>query len=275
VLSHYRRYDRRSEARLKSHAATRIGSAVVMSSDRRTRILPADDLVRYGSTVITYRVERMKRRRAAIEVNPDLTVIVKVPALASVSAIRSAVREKARWILRQQRFFSDLLPKTPKRRLVGGESHLYLGRKYRLRVHECHGEEAVTLSGGYLHLKIAASAARSKRVAVLQRWYLLQARRVFGERFQACLQHPAFRRIDDVHLIIRRMTRRWGSCTSRRNLVLNTELVRAPRGCIDYVITHELCHLIIPDHSRKFTNMLDRVMPDWRDRKRQLERRLA
>jgi predicted metal-dependent hydrolase len=56
---------------------------------------------------------------------------------------------------------------------------------------------------------------------------------------------------------------------------LNTELIRAPRGCIDYVITHELCHLVVPDHSRKFTNLLERVMPDWRDRKRHLERMLA
>lgn len=71
------------------------------------------------------------------------------------------------------------------------------------------------------------------------------------------------------------MKRRWGSCTAQRNLVLNADLVRASRGCIDYVITHELCHLIVLDHSRKFTSLLDRVMPDWRDRKRQLERRLA
>lgn len=233
------------------------------------------DSVAYGSKVIAYRVERMNRRRAAIEVNPDLSVVVKVPQPASVSAVRSAVRQKARWILRQQRHFSDLLPRTPKRRLVNGESHLYLGRKYRLRVEEHAGSDRITLSGGYLHLKVSASATARKRAALLRAWYLVQAHRVFRERLDACCQHPAFRRIDDVHLIIRRMTRRWGSCTPRRDLVLNTELIRAPRGCIDYVITHELCHLVVPDHSRKFTNLLDRVMPDWRDRKRQLERMLA
>jgi predicted metal-dependent hydrolase len=255
--------------------STRGENAFVISHDREGRLRSDDDSVRYGSTVITYRVDRTKRRRAAIEVNPDLTVVVKVPMPASASAIRWAVRQKARWILRQQRHFSDLLPKTPKRRLVSGESHLYLGRKYRLRVEEHTGPDRVTLSGGYLHLRISASAKASKRAALLRSWYLVHARRVFRERFEARRQHPAFRGIGDVHLIIRRMTRRWGSCTPRRNLVLNTELIRAPRGCIDYVITHELCHLVVPDHSRKFTNLLDRVMPDWRDRKRQLERMLA
>lgn len=248
-------------------------NALVISQQDHRRA--ENDTVAYGSKVIAYRVERMTRRRAAIEVSPDLSVIVKVPQAASVSAIRSAVRQKARWILRQQRHFSDLLPRTPKRRLVSGESHLYLGRKYRLRVEEPAGPDRVTLSGGYLHLKISASAKASKRAALLRAWYLLHARRVFRERLEACRQHPAFHRIGDVHLIIRRMTRRWGSCTPRRNLVLNTELIRAPRGCIDYVITHELCHLVVPDHSRRFTNLLDRVMPDWRDRKRQLERMLA
>lgn len=234
-----------------------------------------DDSVAYGSRLIAYRIERMTRRRVAIEVNPDLSVVVKVPHPASVPAIRSAVRQKARWILRQQRHFSDLLPRTPKRRLVSGESHLYLGRKYRLRVEEQAGADRITLSGGYLHMKVSASATARKRATLLRAWYLLHARRVFVERLDACRQHPEFRRIDDVHLIIRRMTRRWGSCTPRRNVVLNTELIRAPRGCIDYVITHELCHLVVPDHSRKFTNLLDRVMPDWRDRKTQLERILS
>lgn len=217
----------------------------------------------------------MPRKRAAIEVSPDLTVTVKAPHGASDAAIQLAIRRKAHWITRQQRFFSDLLPKTPKRRLVNGESHLYLGRKYRLRVERQPGPDRAALSGGYLHLMVAATPTAAKRAALLRSWYLLQARRVFRDRLDACMQHPAFRRVGEVHLIIRRMTRRWGSCTARRNLVLNTELIRAPRGCIDYVITHELCHLLVAGHSRKFTNLLDRVMPDWRDRKRQLERTLA
>ncbi len=253
------------------------GIALMSSVDRRESGDRAADegTVPYGSIAISYRVDRVTRKRAAIEVNPDLSVVVKAPHQASEPAIRAAVRQKARWILRQRRFFSDLLPKTPGRRHVAGESHLYLGRKYRLRVEHHEGPDRVALSGGYLQILVSKAPGPARRAALLRSWYLAHARRVFRDRLAVCEQHPAFRRIGEVRLIIRKMTRRWGSCTARRNLVLNTELIRAPRGCIDYVITHELCHLVVPDHSRSFVSLLDRVMPDWRDRKRQLERLMA
>lgn len=253
------------------------GNALMVSPDRPDSggETANERAVPYGSIAIRYRVDRMARKRAAIEVHPDLSVVVKAPHRASEPAIRAAVRQKARWILRQRRFFSDLLPKTPSRRHVAGESHLYLGRKYRLRVEHHDGPDRVALSGGYLQILASKTPGPTRRAALLRSWYLAHARRVFRDRLEVCAQHSAFRRIGEVRLIIRKMTRRWGSCTARRNLVLNTELIRAPRGCIDYVITHELCHLVVPDHSRKFVNLLDRVMPDWRDRKRQLERVMA
>jgi predicted metal-dependent hydrolase len=225
--------------------------------------------------LIRYRIDRIERKRVAIEVNPDLSIVIKAPPRALEVSIRSAVRSNARWILRQQRFFADLLPKTPRRRLVSGESHLYLGRKYRLRVRDGAGAVRVTLSGGYLRMFVSATATPRQRASLLREWYLRNAQRVLRERFEACRQHPAFCRVGEIRVIVRRMKRRWGSCTPKRNLVLNTELIRASRACIDYVVTHELCHLLVPDHSRRFTNLLDRVMPDWRDRKRQLERMLS
>lgn len=229
----------------------------------------------YGSRVIDYRVTRMERKRAYLAVMPDLHVHVKAPLQASDHSIQSAVRQKARWILRQQRFFTDLLPRTPRRRLVSGESHLYLGRKYRLKIDATGDGDHIALRGGYFHLTTRQHATPVRRAALLSAWYRLQAARVFRERLDRCAEHPALRRVGKVRLIIRRMKRRWGSCTARGNLVINVDLIRAPRGCIDYVITHELCHLLVPDHSRRFTNLLDRVMPDWRDRKSQLERLLA
>ena len=111
--------------------------------------------------------------------------------------------------------------------------------------------------------------------AVLMAWYRRQAARVFPGRLMACAEHPTWRRLPKPRLLIRSLQKRWGSCGRTGRLTLNVSLIRAPRGCIDYVITHELCHLLVPNHSSKFTRLLDRVMPDWRDRKLQLERRLA
>jgi len=101
------------------------------------------------------------------------------------------------------------------------------------------------------------------------------ARRKLKERFAALLPH--FNRLGMVPrgLIVRPLKRRWGSLSANGRMTLNRDLVRAPTACIDYVIVHELCHLVLPHHGRKFYAVLRRVMPDWEKRKARLERTLA
>lgn len=231
--------------------------------------------VDYGSTIVTYVATRAERKRMSIEVHPNLHVVVSAPRRATADAIREAVRRKASWILQQRRFFADLLPRTPTRRFVSGETHLYLGRQYRLRIREAEGLERVKLDSGCLYIYTDARDSVDIKQKLLAEWYRGHAHRVLPERVRACLAHPVLRRIHPSRLEIRRLRKRWGSCSPRGRLTLNVDLIRAPRACIDYVITHELCHLIVPNHSPKFTRLFDRVMPDWRERKQQLERRLA
>jgi predicted metal-dependent hydrolase len=231
--------------------------------------------VEYGTTTIPYVVTRTDRKRVSIEVLPRLIVIVSAPRSATAEAIRAAVQSKGSWILRQCRYFADLLPHTPQRRFVSGESHLYLGRKYRLRIREANGPERVTLDSGQLHIYTNAIDSLDAKRALLAGWYRRHAERVLPERVEACTTHPLLRESRPSEIRIRMLAKRWGSCSPQGRLSLNVDLIRAPRGCIDYVITHELCHLIVPNHSLKFTRLLDRIMPDWRERKQQLERRLA
>lgn len=244
------------------------------SSSTALRILEPQ-FIEYGTTTIPYVVTRAERKRVSIEVHPKLIVIVSAPIHATTKAIQEVVRSKAKWILRQCRYFVDLLPHTPHRRFVSGESHLYLGRKYRLRIRQAEGFEHVRLDSGYLHIFTSATDSIEAKRALLHAWYRRHAERVLPERVAACVAHPLLRRTQPSAIQIRTLAKRWGSCSPTGRLSLNVDLIRAPRGCIDYVITHELCHLILPNHSAKFTRLLDRVMPDWRDRKQQLERRLA
>lgn len=231
--------------------------------------------VDYGTTTIPYVVTRADRKRVSIEVHPKLMVMVTAPMDATREAIQDAVLSKARWIVRQRRYFVDLLPHTPARRYVSGESHLYLGRKYRLRIHEGDADECVKLDGGYLHIFTKAPDSLETKRALLADWYHGHAERLLPNRVSVCLTHSLLRDARPTQVRIRKLAKRWGSCSPQGRLSLNVDLIRAPRGCIDYVITHELCHLIEPNHSSNFMRLLDRVMPDWRDRKQQLERRLA
>jgi len=244
-------------------------------SDFTTLRVFEPQFVEYGTTTIPYIVTRADRKHVSIEVHPKLIVIVSAPLHATTEAIGKVVHSKANWILRQCRYFADLLPHTPTRRFVSGESHLYLGRKYRLRIRAADGPEGVRLDSGYLHIFTNATGSIEAKKALLDDWYRRHAERVLPQRVEACLVHPLLRSAQPSQVRIRALRKRWGSCSPTRRLTLNVSLIRAPRACIDYVITHELCHLLVPNHSSKFTRLLARIMPDWRDRKQQLERRLA
>lgn len=227
--------------------------------------------VQYGRRRVDFQVRRSARKTLGITVQPDLTVLVSAPRRTSEAAIAARVQRRARWILKQQRFFEEYLPPLPPRRYESGETHRYLGRQYRLKVRES-ADESVKLSGGFLSVE-TVNKRDTKRVRLLvERWYSTRARAVFERSLEACL--PRLRGVLQVapRLRLRRMPKRWGSCTPGGVIYLNPELVRAPRVCIEYVVVHELCHLVHPNHGRAFFDLLRRVMPDWEMRKARLER---
>lgn len=230
--------------------------------------------VTYADHEILFTLERGERKTAAITVHPDRSVVVRVPQHVDDPAAEAFVRRRALWIIRQQRFFEQFEPRTPPREFVRGESHLYLGRKYRLR--PIASEHAgVELAGGYLDVRVPDPGDRERLRAEVRAWYAARARAVFPERLRRCLRSPAGIGLAAPRLEIRWMRSRWGSLGPTGRLTLNAELIRAPRSCIDYVISHEICHLRQPDHSREFYALLERTMPDWEQRKLRLERLLS
>ena len=116
-----------------------------------------------------------------------------------------------------------------------------------------------------------APAERRRVKALLDRWYRAHARRVFQERLDAC--YPRAERLGAPYpeIAIRVMRTRWGSCSSPDKIALNLKLIQVPKHYIDYVVMHELCHLLERNHSPRFRELLDRAMPDWRERKRKLD----
>ena len=228
--------------------------------------------VAYGTTTIHYRLRRTRRRTLAIHVHPDGSVEVDAPLEASVEAIDSRVRRRGRWIVRQQRQFAEYPPTLPHRRFESGESVRYLGRQYRLRV-ESGEPDSVKLKGEFLLVRIIDPGARDRVARLVADWYRRQARRVFGERLPVC------QTLTGAHGIppprgwrLMTMAKRWGSCTREGNILLNPELVQAPRDCIDYVIVHELCHLAEPHHGPAFQRLLAREPSAWQECKSRLER---
>jgi predicted metal-dependent hydrolase len=229
----------------------------------------------YGDRTIEFQVRRRNRKTLSISVGPDLTVNVVAPHDASLEAILDKVRRRAPWIQRQLRFFDQFQPRVPERRYVAGETHLYLGRQYKLKV-EPNIQQAIKLKRGLLIVQSHWPKDSERTRELLDGWYRERAQLKFRERLAICQQRfsnpDAFAPRD---LLIRHLEQRWGSMTPTGKLILNRSLIRASVDAIDYVITHELCHLRHNHHGPDFFKLLDGVMPDWEARKLKLERQLA
>ncbi|MEI8207837.1 MAG: SprT family zinc-dependent metalloprotease [Methylococcales bacterium] len=226
--------------------------------------------VLFGQTEITYTVKTSDRKTLAIHVYPNGDVLVDAPMTASLMAIAQKVKKRASWIFKQQLQFVAYPPVMPERRYVSGESYCYLGRQYRLLIKE-GVREHVKLINGRIVVETVNPENPKKIKALLVYWSRSRAQIIFSERYHVCVQLVA--KLDIEHyqgFQLRMMPKRWGSCSSQGNIMLNPELIAAPKECIDYVITHELCHLKIRNHSQAFYKLLAKVMGDWERRRKRL-----
>jgi predicted metal-dependent hydrolase len=230
--------------------------------------------IAYSAHTFDYTAQYSDRATMAITVFPDGAIRVIAPRETSQQEVEQRLRKRARWLIRQLRHFEQFRPRAPERRYVGGETHLYLGRQYRLRLRRS-GLEEVKLRGGFL--QVAAPAYREPRVVkqLVTGWYREKGRARIAERFSTISARFVKLGCKPPAPIFRSMPRRWGSWSPSGRITLNPDLIRAPTRCIDYVITHELIHLIYPNHSAGFYELLDALMPDWRSRKQRLERLLS
>lgn len=236
-----------------------------------------EQMVQFGSREINFLLEYTERKTLGITVTPDMEVIVKAPIDASIYQIKEKVYQKAPWIIKQQSYFLSFHPKIPPRRFISGETHLYLGRQYRLKIYNVEDKtrESVLLKRGVLEVYITE---RDRVKETLNSWYVERAKIKITPWAYELFESFARRHQISKHnfqLIFRNMPTRWGSCTPQGKIILNPELIKAPRGCIEYVIIHELCHLIHHNHSKKFFELQSREIPDWEKWKNILENLLA
>lgn len=226
------------------------------------------DHIQYGATIIDYVIEFAQRKTLSICVNPDSSVCLKAPIDATLEQIQQKVHKRACWILKQKRFFESFGTSTTKRQYISGESHLYLGRQYMLRVKESN-VNAVHYQNNTIEIE-----CRHKKDAgiLLQTWYRQRANVKFQEYAQPIIEQFSIYGVKPQSLSIKKMDKRWGYCTIDGHITLNPRLICAPRCCIEYVITHELCHLIYRSHNKEFYALLTKEMPHWEKWKNKLER---
>jgi predicted metal-dependent hydrolase len=221
------------------------------------------------------RIVYTQRKTLQLEVLPDMSVRMLAPFGAKLEVCSRMLLKRSDWVQAQLRYFSQFHPLTKPREYVSGETHLFLGRRLRLKVVK-GSPKGVKATRQYL--TVCAGQTTSARLveATLWQWYREQASDLFQERMLGCMVKLNIPKNEGPKsLIVRRYKSRWGSMSTDGVLGLNLDLIRAPIECIDYVIIHELCHLRFPHHGPRFWDLLERVMPDWRKRKTKLERLTA
>lgn len=228
----------------------------------------------YGQTTIDYTIFFSDRKTMEIAVHPDSSVIVKAPRNSDLPLIEKKLAKRARWILRQIFYFKQFIPKTPERCYVSGETHLYLGKQYRLKLGQGDNSH-VKLHRGFFQITCREAPTPEKAKKLLNKWYLEKANAHFTQSLNR--SWPKFKRFTPAKpkISVKRMKKRWGSLSDTGTVTLNTNLVKAPKECIDYVVTHELCHLKFRDHSPEFYKLLETVIPAWEKIKHKLELSMA
>jgi predicted metal-dependent hydrolase len=226
--------------------------------------------IHWGERRVIADLLRTDRRALRIDVRPTGEVTIFAPAGEEIDEIRHRSCNKGAWIFAQIDAIAQRPMVTPKRRFVSGETHLLLGRQYRLSI-EQSDDPNVRLEGGRLVISARSTDDQPHCRRLLQGFYARTAREVFRQRFEIVAEPFVRKGLKRPSLIIRPMSKRWGSYTPRSRIVLNVDLVRASPRLIDYVICHELAHASFPNHGEEWRSLLETVMPDWQERKARLE----
>lgn len=226
--------------------------------------------VAFGNKEIIFQLKYSRRKTLGISVLPDLSVVVTSPEGKDLEQVKSKVKQRGNWILKQQDYFRDYSHRQTTRQYVSGETHYYLGRQYRLKVVE-DSQEKVKLKSGYINIAARDKQDTARIKTLLDDWYLEKARLQFAKRLREGWEETRKYEISFPKLYLRKMSKRWGTCGTSGAIYLNPNLIKAPSTCVEYVIIHELCHLKFPFHNSAFFDLLQRILPDWEKRKLKLE----
>lgn len=221
--------------------------------------------IKYGTKVIEFSVEYRDRKNLEISVEaPDIVKVI-APIDTHEEVIKEKVYIKASWIVHRLFEFRDIEYRKIDKEYVSGESFMYLGRNYsmQLLIDENIKNNQVKLYQGKLYI-----ISNTKEEIVLQRlmekWYRTKTLEKVTERVE---YYKHFFKVEPSNIKVKEQKKRWASCTSKNELLFNWRCVMAPSNVLDYIVVHEMCHMIYPNHSNEFWELVVSILPDYESRK--------
>jgi len=192
---------------------------------------------------------------------PHGRVKVSAPDRMALETIRTYLISKLGWIKKQQEKFRAQ-KREPVRECLERESHYFKGQRYLLHLEERHAPPKVTLSHSRIVLQVRPGSNEDKKRSVLESWYRRQLKEMVEQLVGEWREKIG---VDVMNVTIRKMKTKWGSCTpATRSIRINLELAKKPPECLEYIVVHELAHLLEPSHNKHFIALLDHHLPKWR-----------
>jgi predicted metal-dependent hydrolase len=201
---------------------------------------------------LSYSLVKSSRKSISIIVHPDGRVVVKAPKRATNGQIHEVLKNRMGWIEKHRKRFEEQRLKNPERKFLSGERHLFLGEEFILRIRKADVNR-VMLNCEYIDVECVDESIVEE---LMRQWHLSSFRSIYN--------------VAPARITVKHMRSRWGSCSSRKAVSLNSKLIMTPERCIEYVMVHELCHLIHFNHSENFYSLLTEILPDWKERKKEL-----
>jgi len=212
-------------------------------------------------------IRRPRRKTASISVKPDSAVVIIVPDKLPQDRIDQIIRSKARWIRSKLRFNEEVLERHRPKEYVSGEAFAYLGRNYRLKVVEGEAGQA-SLSRGRMVVRLPSGLSGQEReqaiIGQLTAWYQAHALKRLREKVERLAGRLG---AAPSEVGIKFYRGRWGSCHKDGRVYFNWRIIMAPHSVVDYVVAHELCHLVHHNHSAAYWKLVESVMPDYQEAK--------
>jgi len=233
-----------------------------------------EDAIQFGATTINYDIVYSdKRKNATLTVYPMKEVEISVPKHLEREHIQSIVKQKADWVIKQLLWFDEITQLDSSKEHINGETYLYLGRQYRLQIKKAEGRAETKIIGKtvQVNLPINTPKKHEKKIikATIWKFYSQQTEEKVIELLKKYSKRLG---IQPPRFMIKNQYKRWGSCTSKNQLIFNFRLSMAPVSQIEYVVAHEICHINHKDHSNVYWKLLSLILPDYELRKEALRK---
>ena len=225
--------------------------------------------IQYGTQTIEFEVTYRNRKTIEIGVEPPETITVVAPEGIEDNELLRYVKSKSKWIVQKLYEIRAIQSQHLNREYVNGEAFMYLGRNYSLRVVEDQNmKKAVTKLYQGKFIITASNTDQLKLKASMETWFRQKTFEKVEERIN---YYQKYFDVEPSCFKVKEQKKRWASCTTKRELLFNWRCVMAPSFALDYIVAHEMCHMVYMDHSREFWSLLNRIMPDYEKRREWLK----